>query len=222
MSAKATHCKIRERIAESGPEGIGRPELMAGLAEWEMKRALRRAILDGAPLIFRRYHADGMAVMFFKCDADRAAFDAKNTVEKKARKTVRDASRKAERVAWYYENHEHVLAQKRQLRAARAAERNAAPKKPKADKPPKYVPKPITFKRDKPKRETPSVVFANAKADYSRAVVIVAPTPKERFAVDLPPSHVSALDPQQCRPWAMAAARQPVTAAIQPGDYLIG
>lgn len=220
MSAKATHCKIRERIAASGPEGIGRPALMAGLAEWEMKRALRRAILDGAPLIFRRYHADGVAVMFFKCEDDRAAFDAKNTAEKKARKAAREAARGEDRMAWYHANRARILETKRLWRAARAEARKAAPPKP--PKPPKYTPKPLTFKRDKPKSTAPSSAFASATADYSRAVVIVAPTPKERFAVDLPPGHVSALDPQQCRPWAMAAARQPVTAAIQPGDYLIG
>ena len=98
MRAKITHSIILDRIAACGPDGISRPELMEGLQEWEMKRALRLAILAGQPLIFRRYHADGMAVMFFKCDEDRAAFDAKNTVEKKARKTVRDASRKAEKI----------------------------------------------------------------------------------------------------------------------------
>jgi hypothetical protein len=38
--------------------------------------------------------------------------------------------------------------------------------------------------------------------------VTVAPTPKDRFAVELPRGHVSALDPQECRPWAQAATME--------------
>jgi hypothetical protein len=41
--------------------------------------------------------------------------------------------------------------------------------------------------------------------DYSRAIVTVAPTPKPRFSVELAKGHVSALDPQECRPWAQFA-----------------
>jgi hypothetical protein len=203
MSAKVTTCTIFERIAASGPEGIARPDLMEGLAEWEMKRALRRAILAGRPLIFRRYHADGVAVMFFKCEEDRAAFDAKNTAAKRQRKAAREAARGEDRIAWYHANRARILETKRLWRAERAEKRAALPPKPK--KPPKYVPKPITFKRESPKRSTPSAVFANAEPDYSLAVVTVAPTPKERFAVELAKGHVSALNPQECRPWAQAA-----------------
>lgn len=56
---------------------------------------------------------------------------------------------------------------------------------------------PITIIRTKVQPATFS-----GEADYSRAVVTVALTPKDRFAVDLQPGHVSALDPQECRPWA--------------------
>ena len=166
--------------------------------------------------------------MFFATEEYRDAFASKVAADKKARVVKKDAARGPHRRAWYLANRERVLAQKKAARDL--AFPNRVQKTPAKSKPPKlkaakqakakHTPKPITLAKTKGK--TPPVVFATAEADYSRAVVTVAPTPRPRFAVELAKGHVSALDPQQCRPWAMAAARQPVTAAIQPVEYLIG
>ena len=113
---------------------------------------------------------------------------------------------------------DHRSAMNRARHKAKAmAKPRVKPYKPRKTRAQNAAANPITIVKPK---QAPAKF--SGEVDYSRAVVTVAPTPKPRFAVELGNGHVSALDPRECRPWAMAAVRQPVTAAIQPGDYLIG
>ena len=58
-----------------------------------------------------------------------------------------------------------------------------------------------------PVRPSPVCLVADGRpVDYGNVVPIVAKTPKPRFHVEIGPDHVSALDPQQCRPWATMIA----------------
>ena len=77
------------------------------------------------------------------------------------------------------------------------------PKRPKTAR----APKPNQTLERAPRPKTGPRIDPNAPADMSRAVITsLGHTIGSRFAVTLEPGYRSALNPSECRPWAMAAA----------------
>lgn len=202
-------CKelIQSRIAASGPAGITRIALMGDLLEWEFARVLKDLREGGHPIYMQRDSSGLRGSVYFATQEWKRAYAV---VCLQAKKDRHNEKSKPRREAWYAANREKVLAKLKKQREEERLERVVS-KPTKAQKPIKEKPQP----KAKPVR-----VADTRPVSYAGALLTVAPTPKARFAVEIGPDHVSALDPQQCRPWALAAVRAATPAAPIRDDYL--
>lgn len=180
---------ILKRLRDAGDAGLTGAELGAGMPRLSFARSKCRAVKEGG-LFCARIRRQGECTRYFSTAKARDAFVINLQAERQAQtdkaKAMRARPAKAERA----------------LQPAKVRK-----ERPKVDRAPKPAPIP---KKATPAAPKPApLAFKQQEADYSRAVFIkcISGTDHRYSVRQLDPGHRSALNPAECRPWAMEALR---------------